>query len=232
MLNGRKLFNGFLLSGCSDKIEITEEIDIIKYSVFRTIILILLCSGLLLVSGCGAARSHFNVIQGNYAYNQGKYQSATVFYLRALEQETYADYISYNLGNVYLSLGETQAALSMWQRAIDSESIDILFGIHFNRGILFYERGDYQASYLEFKNALKIVPSDVAAKKNLELAYLKLQNKATAAQSRGSENEGDQSPEDEKKADSLRVLEYVRRKESGKWFANDQVNQQEFQNDW
>jgi tetratricopeptide (TPR) repeat protein len=169
------------------------------------------------LSGCGM-ESHLRVLRGNYAYGQGRFQSATVDYLRAWENAEYQAWIAYNLGNVYYALGEVQAALGMWERAQESDEADILFGVTFNKGVFYYERGRYQDAYTQFTHALEIDPASVDAKINLELALQKI--RAGEQVVRGDPaggGDGGPSPQ------TVRILEYVRRKEETRWFATEEV---------
>lgn len=171
-----------------------------------------------LLSGCGA-ESHLRVIRGNYSYGQGRFQRATVDYLRAWENDEYRAQIAYNLGNVYYALGEVQAALGMWQRAQESGDADILFGVTFNKGVFYHERGRYQDAYTQFKHALEIDPASVDAKVNLELALEKIRASEQVVRGDPSAAGGEGEPS----AQSVRILEYVRRKEGSRWFATEQV---------
>ncbi len=179
---------------------------------------IIAAAAVVLLSGCGA-EPHLRVIRGNYAYGQGRFQRATVDYLRAWENDEYRAQIAYNLGNVYYALGEVQAALGMWQRAQESGNADILFGVTFNKGVFYYERGRYQDAYTQFKRALEIDPGSVDAKVNLELALEKIRASEQVVRGDASETGSDGAPS----AQSVRILEYIRRKEGSRWFATEEV---------
>jgi tetratricopeptide (TPR) repeat protein len=180
--------------------------------------IVILAAAALALSGCGA-EPHLRVLRGNYAYGQGRFQNATVDYLRAWENAEYQAWIAYNLGNVYYALGEVQAALGMWQRAQESDEADILFGVTFNKGVFYYERGRYQDAYTQFKHALEIDPANVDAKINLELALQKI--RAGEQVVRGDPTAG--GTEGGPTAQTVRILEYVRRKEETRWFATEEV---------
>ena len=180
--------------------------------------MLIAAAAVVLLSGCGA-ESHLRVIRGNYAYGQGRFQRATVDYLRAWENDEYRAQIAYNLGNVYYALGEVQAALGMWQRAQESGEADILFGVTFNKGVFYYERGRYQDAYTQFKRALEIDPGSVDAKVNLELALEKIRASEQVVRGDPSVAGSEGAPS----AQSVRILEYIRRKEGSRWFATEQV---------
>jgi len=182
-----------------------------------------------ILSSCSVAQPHVAVIQGNYAFGQGRFQAATVDYLRAMDRGQYEQWIAYDLGNVYHALGETVSALQMWDRAGNTSDRDLLFGVSFNRGVLYYELGRYEKAYDQFKLALKIDSASVDAKRNLELSLRKIEageNIQKPAQSTASGNKGDVRDE------AGRVLEYIRRKEGERWYATEQAPAQSSNRDW
>ncbi|MFP4010518.1 MAG: tetratricopeptide repeat protein [Spirochaetaceae bacterium] len=178
-----------------------------------------LLAALLLLSSCGT-ETHLRVLRANYAFGQGRFQNATVDYLRAFETGEYGRWIAYNLGNVYYALGEVQAALGMWERAGDSDEADILFGVAFNKGVYYYERGRYRDAYTQFQRALEIDPGNVDAKVNLELALRKIRAGEQVVRGEPPEDGGEAEGNS---AQTVRILEYVRRKEENRWFAADDV---------
>ena len=130
----------------------------------------------LMLTGCLLNRVDTDLVQGNYAYARGDYQQAMVHYLAALQNDTVnRAWIQYDLGNVYFSLGEVEAAARMWDQAARAEDQDLLFAVHFNQGIAFYRQGNYPAAFEVFRQVLQIRPASHEAKINLELAQRKLQ---------------------------------------------------------
>ena len=181
-----------------------------------------------MVSSCGIAEPHVSVLRGNYSFGQGRFQTATVSYLHALERDQYREWISFNLGNVYHSLGESESALGMWQMAREADSEALLFGVHYNTGLLFYEAGRYREAYEEFVAALRLSPASIAAKINLELALERVQAAEAVATPRRTEQ-----PEQPEAADeSRRILEHIRRREEQRWFAVEEIPKEERPRDW
>ncbi len=172
------------------------------------------------LTGCGLGEPHVSVLQGNYAYGQGRFQRATVEYLEALESDQHVAWILYNLGNAYHSLGENEAALEMWNGALASRDPELMFRAGFNRGVLYYEQGRFDEAYDEFRYALVLNPSSIAAKINLELAVQKLQAGTTADEIRQAVDET--TSEGDLSTETLRVLNYIRRKEVSRWRSENQ----------
>ncbi len=179
-----------------------------------------------LLGSCKLQGPHFSVLVGNYAYGRGDYQEATVQYLGALESGEYVEWVQYNLANVYHSLGEFDAAFELWNQALDTDDVDLLFAIHFNRGILYYEQGRYEDAFESFKQALIYDLKHVGLKYNLELTLLKLQGgKSGSNQRRGQQG-------DELSADSIRMFEYIRRKEEQQWIQENREEAPSAVSDW
>ncbi len=191
----------------------------------RRLAAVLLLGGLFV--SCSARNAYVDVIQGNYYYGRGLYQSAVVAYLRALETGTHPEWVEYNLGNVYHSLGETDAAASMWEKASATGNDELRFHIAFNRGTLMYELGRYREAYEEFKFALQLRSASVEAKVNLELALRKMAG-AAAPPSPGR----DRPPEDRRREDPDRILDYVKKKETTRWAASEKWDASGDREDW
>ncbi len=170
-----------------------------------------------LTSACGFQVPQLSVVQANYAYGRGQYQDAVVRYFEVIDHDDYRAHVAYNLGNVYHALGESEAALELWEEAERAELEELAFGIRYNRGLLYYEQGRYQSAYDEFRRALQVDSTSVAAKRNLELAFQRIQAGSGVDQVERAERDEDHEPS----AETSRVLEYIRRREDGRWFATE-----------
>ena len=129
---------------------------------------------------------------------------------------------------VYYALGETLPAKEEWENAEKTENIYLLSKIYFNKGIYFYEKGNYEESYNYFKKALKINPSNIDIKINLELSLKKMNS---------DNKKNTKSNQDAKKNTPLgnearRVLDYVKRREINKWASNRNLLKSDIKNDW
>lgn len=173
------------------------------------------CAMLFALSSCGAGGAYVEVLKGNYHYQQGRFAEATLEYLTALEEETYPEWISYNLGNVYHALGEAEAAFEVWAAAGEASDRELRFRVLFNTGTLLYELGRYREAYDEFRKALRLDGTDIDAKINLELCLRKVQ--ALSGGSGASERSA-RAAQDER-SEAARILEYIGRKEGYRWSA-------------
>jgi len=187
-------------------------------------------SAVILVCGCDLRSPAVRVAAGNYAYERGNYQQALVHYLVGAESSDRESWFSYNIGNVYHALGESEAALEMWALAARSPDQSIQFGTSFNRGVLLYEMGRYQDAYEAFRHALTVNSASTDAKINLELSLQKIQAEDSATSSESAQRGGE--PEDGVNQETMRIIEYVRRKEEQQWTANRQPTPTPHNRDW
>jgi tetratricopeptide (TPR) repeat protein len=188
-------------------------------------------SVVLFLTGCSFNSPYIAVVHGNYSYDRGDYQQAVVKYLEARESGEHTEWISYNMGNVYHSLGEISAALQLWEEAEASGETELRFAISFNRGVLHYQQGRYREAYDSFKAALVLNNRSLEAKRNLELSLLKIQAGGNLDRTQPA---GDtlQTQDRELDADSARVLEYVRRKEGNRWTATGESPEETVEKFW
>ena len=194
----------------------------------------------LVTIGCSSGGPIVSVLQGNMAYSRGDYQTALVRYLSTREDEAQRGWLLFNAANVYYALGEQEAALVAWNdarsAAVGSDdssrggSTLLIHAASYNRGVLLHERGEYRGAYDEFRYALSVNPRSAVAKVNLELALQKIRS-AEQAEQRGGGPADDVGGEDAGQA-TLRILEYVRRKEAQRWFANRESDDTSHQQDW
>jgi tetratricopeptide (TPR) repeat protein len=169
---------------------------------------------------------------GNQNFIKGEFQSANIHYLKTLaaKEGKFDQWIRYNLGNVYFALGEREGAVEQWLQASGSESTTLKFSTLFNTGIYYYEEGRYGEAYSSFKEALEIDPSQIDAKRNLELALEKMESQENTPEKETVSRQERRLPN---KDYAERVLEYVKRKEEQQWFSvEDEKAGEQTVNDW
>ncbi|NIZ46809.1 tetratricopeptide repeat protein [Entomospira nematocerorum] len=136
-------------------------------------------------SSCSKPYAMWQVIIGNYRYEQGRYHEATMHYFETLSLEYQEEIVYFNLGSLYHALGEAEAAQEMWIQAQHHDSPIIQSQAHYNRGVVYYQLGEYASAIEHFRHALLLHSQDINAKINLELAQIALfrqneSNKSTA----------------------------------------------------
>ncbi len=193
---------------------------------FLIIIKIIICFSFI---SCKNIDAHLSVTKGNYEFYRGEYQAANIEYLSTAEQNVSPEVISYNLANVYYVLGEADAAKEEWVKALKTDNTELLYRVIYNQGILYYELGQYDNAYNAFKKSLEINPACINAKINLEFSLGKISAKG-ASSARIIPAETTVSKRDSNNA--KRILEYVKRREEGKWESSKGDHSADKENDW
>ena len=183
-----------------------------------------------LLSSCSNPAVYLDVLHGNNAFAGGDYQTANTDYINALQKDVFRDYVSYNLANVYYALGEAEAAAGEWKNASSSGSSELTYRTMYNRGVLEFESGNYQSAFELFRKALEIKPDSFNAKINLEYSLRRINSGNTAVD--GSAAGAQQGAGDSISDEIMRVLEFIKRKDSGLWSANEEENVVTGEKDW
>jgi Ca-activated chloride channel family protein len=171
---------------------------------------------LLSLSSCAKTQGQLLIMQANFQNTRGYYTEAISSYMKALEYDEAAPYAEYGLASTFFSLDESSAALDRYDQAEkDLEQRnefhqELRYRIHYNKGIIYFEKGEYGEAALAFREALKVDGSRIEAKRNLELSLL------TGLRSRQSytREEAEDSKED---SGSLILFEYIKAKEQSQW---------------
>lgn len=113
--------------------------------------------------------------QGNQAFGQGELEKAMREYVEAQALAPDDPRVLYNLGNTLAQQGKTDDALSVLERAaLESGDVALERDARFNRGVVQMKTEDLPAAVRSFAEALTVDPTDVGARRNLELALRKL----------------------------------------------------------
>lgn len=181
---------------------------------------------------CSDPGIYIDLFSGNYAYSRGEYQDANLLYIKASDRGTYPDYVAYNLGNVYYSLGEAAPALGEWEESSLSKNNDVAFSSLYNKGVLLFELSRYEEAFASFKAALKINPSDIDTKIDLEYCLLKMNLRSESVKPVVEINKN--TADEAKRADAMRVLDFVKRieKQTLKAGTAGSESTAEVMNDW
>ena len=133
-------------------------------------------------------RNHIS--KGNDYYNQGRYRDAMREYKEALKENPSSLVGKYNLGLSEIRLGSnpadtTQTAKDLLQAGkkameqvsgFNRENPNLASRANYNLGNLAFESEDYPSALNFYKQALRLNPDDNAARRNLRITQLKLQN--------------------------------------------------------
>jgi tetratricopeptide (TPR) repeat protein len=179
------------------------------------------------LASCSDWSDGWAIVQGNAAFQRGEFQKASLSYLAAQGTGASLDVVNYNLGNVFNALGETNTALSVWNRITRPGSEELAYRLAFNKGYLLYQRGQYDLACQEFRTALLMKPSSLDAKRNLEICLLKTQNFGSALPAR-AKTADHTDPGETQKA----LLDYINRLEGTRWKANSRHDSTPSSSDW
>jgi Ca-activated chloride channel homolog len=136
---------------------------------------------LLLVLGVGLGFGIGDVERGNRLYREGRYEEAAAAYERAIADGRAAPQVHYNLGTALLALGRFDDAQAHFERALQGVDPELRQRTFYNLGNRFLHEGRAEqdamregalldAAIEAYRSALRMVPGDVDAKWNLELA--------------------------------------------------------------
>jgi Ca-activated chloride channel family protein len=175
---------------------------------------------------CSRVPGKLFVIEANFFNSRGLYSRAAASYMKALEYEEAAPYAEYGLGSVYYSLDEAPAALARFAdsgKILEGRSPDehreLRYRLSYNTGVVLFGEENFRGAAESFREALRIDPGRIEAKRNLELSLLSL------ARQRGGE--GQAEPEKSGPENGAALFEYLRQKEQNQWRSREWAAEQE-----
>jgi len=200
---------------------------------------ILLAPILLLLASCSGTGASFAVLRGNLLFRSGEDALATYKYLQARQGGgDWQDWIDYDLGTLYVSLGENNPGLRALERTLEGfaelpaelnrRDRELFFRSYFNLGVARYEIGNYREATASFVQALRLKADSWDAKINLELS-LEAMMKAASGTRVQSERSPD-SREEPEGPERDELLESIHREERPAWVSA--PSQERFEQDW
>ncbi len=111
--------------------------------------------------------------EGNRLYQDGKLDEALQSYTQAQVDHPDAPELHYDIGNVQYRKKDTEKALEEY-RTVASGKTEVARRASFNMGNVQYQAKKWKDAVEAYSAALRIDPSDVEARQNLELALQKL----------------------------------------------------------
>lgn len=185
----------------------------------KTIILVFASLFMLVFPWAGASaqaesnRKERNAITaGNKLYNEGRYRAAMKKYQEALKLNPNSASGRYNLGLSQIRLGTnpsdtSQAAKNMLKEGLTQMELVSKMGrerpqlaarANYNLGNVAFDSEDYSNALNFYKQSLRLNPDDAAAKRNLRITQLKLQNQN---QDKDQDKNKDQNKDQDQKKD-------------------------------
>lgn len=147
---------------------------------------------ILLAAGCGTPRDdayQWNQT-GNRSYQKGAYAEALEAYRQAQVLRPELPHLNFNAGAALHQRGEYDRALRELRRAVSSQDLALSARTYYNLGNTLYRLGRVAEAIEEYKQALRIDPTDQDAKYNLEYALRQLQRPTPEEPREGSSQEG------------------------------------------
>jgi len=136
----------------------------------------------LLVAGCSHASVSKLNEEGNRAFGRAEYPQALESYRRAQVERPDLPALNYNAGNVLHQQGEFQRAIAESLRATSTGETDMRVRAFYSIGADYYREGKLREALSAYKSALKLDPSDVDTKYNVEVIQRRLDREAEERQ--------------------------------------------------
>jgi tetratricopeptide (TPR) repeat protein len=152
------------------------------------------------------------VRDGNRLYVDGRFQEAHARYLQGLAEAPESGVLRFNDGNALYRTDDYTQAMEAYERAIETGDPALVAGAWYNLGNALYRQKQLEQSLEAYKQALRLNPSDVDAKHNLERVLEQMQQQEQQQQNQGQQNDqqdqqnqqddqeneqGQQSPQDQ-----------------------------------
>lgn len=155
----------------------------------RLFIPVLLLAALALTA-CGQSAEKLNN-DGNEAFANQDYQGALAAYHQAQEDAPELAEPHYNEANTHYRLEDYEQAQQQIEQALVSgegqEALDQ--SSYYNLGNVFFQAEQYEAAIEAYKEALRLDPTDLQAKQNLELALKQLQQQQQQQQDQQNQDQ-------------------------------------------
>jgi len=129
--------------------------------------------------------------QGNRLYEEKKYDEALKRYTEAQLEAPDSPQLHYNLGNVLFRKGDLEKARDEYRRALAAANPALDPRAVYNMGNTFLSQQQYRDAVSAYQRALKLNPSDADAKRNLELALLRMKQQQQQPKPSGGEKKDD-----------------------------------------
>ncbi len=139
--------------------------------------------------------------KGNTAVKEGDYQTALDYYHQAEVERPETPELEYNMAGALYHDKKYEEAVDKLQRSLVLQDVNKEAAAHYNLGSVYYRMGDYQKAIQSYQRSLELVPEDIDAKYNLELArkmlkeQMKPENKDKQEQEQQEQQKKDQEQE-------------------------------------
>jgi Ca-activated chloride channel family protein len=136
--------------------------------------------------------------KGNREYHRENFEQALKHYRDAQLEDPESPPLHFNIGNALYKQQNWEEAMAEYRMTLSSQDSALAQRAHYNMGNSLYRQGNLPEAIEAYKKALRIDPTDMDAKYNLELAQRQLQeNEQQSQQSQDQQQEQDQQEQQE-----------------------------------
>lgn len=140
------------------------------------------------------------VKEGNLLFGEEKHDEALARYGRALELAKDKAPIDYNRGNVLLKKGDAEGAMKAFRESSASGDKPVKARSFYNMGNTLYGAGRYSEAANSYRESLRLDPSDIDTKINLEMALKKIEEQKQKKEQQ-EKDESDKDDSDKERED-------------------------------
>jgi Ca-activated chloride channel family protein len=177
----------------------------------------------LIFTSCSEGR--LLLLEANYLFSRERYEEAVVPYQKALEYEDSAPYAEYGLGLTLYLLDEENSALGRFinsKKILDTLSVnehrELRYRNFYNSGIIYFEEENYASAAEAFKEALRINPGRIDAKRNLEITIMSINMEPKQ-----------ETPADGGRNETREILfDYIKQQEQQRWKSGEWLQEEQF----
>jgi tetratricopeptide (TPR) repeat protein len=210
-----------------------------KRTMKRTVVAVLLLPIAFALVSCSAMQASFAVLRGNQLFRSEQDALATYRYLQAKQRAgDWGDWIDYDLGTLYVSLGEIDPGIRVLNRTLEDiselpaepgrQDRELFYRSHFNLGVAQYEIGNYREAAAAFVQALRLKADSWDAKVNLELSLQAMAKAAAFPRVQFEKLTGPGGEPEDPRTEEL--LESIHGEEGPAWVSA--PAQERFEQDW
>jgi Ca-activated chloride channel family protein len=174
------------------------------------------------LSSCSEGR--LLLLEANYLISRGKYDEAVVPSQKALNYENATPYAEYSLGLAFHSLDDDMAALKRYRNSQkilenmpDAEHRELRYRNYYNSGIIYFDEGNFNSAAEAFREALRIDPKKIEAKRNLEISLKSIQ----------IETEKNNNAETRSETREI-IFNYLKQHEQQQWKSRDWMPEEQY----
>ena len=193
-----------------------------RLSIEKRVSLVSLAVIVFFLSSCSEGR--LLLLEANYLISRGRYDEAIVPSQKALNYENAAPYAEYSLGLTFHSLDDDKAALQRYgnsQKILNNISVnehrELRYRNYYNSGIIYFDEGNFNSAAEAFREALRIDPKKMEAKRNLEISLISIQVETDRKNKTETRNETKEF-----------IFDYLKQHEQQQWKSREWIPEEQY----